>query len=257
MFETFEVLQSEHAGMPAVDIQKKGSAPNRQILYLYGSFYLFGIESMHWKLVSELLTRADIRITVPAYPLAPEYNWEDVYAALMPLYEHVTGSAPEGGLTLMGDFDGGGIAAGLCLEASELGLPTADQLVLLCPWLDAGLTNRRIADLVESDPWLSVDSAREAARLYAAGNDLKDYRISPIYGNLEKLPPTRIFTATRDILHPDCLSFADLADACGAEIELIVEQELFHNWMMFDVPEARHTLDQIVTGLPEQGKGGT
>ena len=248
--ETFDVRQSDDDGLPVIEINRKGGNPSITLFYLYGSFHLFGMDPLHWGLVSKILARSDVRIIVPLYPLAPQFSWDDTYAALMPLYERVAGSALQDGFVLMGDGSGAGLAAGMSLEAAHQGLSMADQLVLLSPWLDAGLTNHRIADMADTDPWLSVDGAREAALLYAAGHDLKDYRLSPIYGNLENLPPTRIFVGTNEILYPDCVSFADLADACGARIELFAEKDMFHGWMMFTIPEARHTLDEIVHGLP-------
>ena len=91
----------------------------------------------------------------------------------------------------------------------------------------------------------------EAIRLYAAGFDRKDWRISPLYGDLSVLPKTLLLTGTRDILHPDCLVFAERARAAGIDVELFVEPGMMHVWPLIAIPEARRARDRIVAFLRE------
>ncbi|WP_136656875.1 alpha/beta hydrolase fold domain-containing protein [Nitratireductor sp. XY-223] len=248
--ENFSMVEHEWHGHPVFEMAPLGRRPNLHILYLHGGANVFELGPMHWNFLAALARRKDARIIVPVYPLAPEHNWHDVHAILKPLYAKVARQAGDGTLVLMGDSSGGGLAASLALELAEDGQRPADQLLLLSPWLDASLSNHSIAEFAADDPWLGIEAMREAARLYAGSDDLKDHRISPIYGNLEALPPTQIYIGTHDILYPDCVSFAEIAYACGATIDLIYEPEMFHVWMMFDMPEARRTLDEMAAGLP-------
>ena len=248
--ENYKIVETEWQGCPVFEMAPLGERTDTHVLYLHGGAFVFEMGPMHWSFLVTLARRKNARIYIPIYPLAPEHGWRDVHDILRPFYAKIAEQASDGTLIVMGDSSGGGLAAALALELAENNAPPPDQLLLLSPWLDASLSNRQIAEIAEDDPWLGVEAMREAARLYSGEDDLKDHRVSPIYGDLSALPPTRIFIGTNDILYPDCISFAEIANACGASVELNVEPEMFHVWMMFDMPEARRTLDAIASGLP-------
>ena len=79
----------------------------------------------------------------------------------------------------------------------------------------------------------------------------RDWRISPLYGDLSVLPKTLLLTGTRDILHPDCLVFAERAREAGVEVELFVEPGMLHVWPLMAIPEARRARDRMVAFLNE------
>ncbi len=245
----FDIQRSEFEGYPLYELSARDTKPELNIIYLHGGAYLFEMTVFHWKFLADLATELNARFIIPIYPLAPENNWQDVFAMVMPLYRRTVKNADGGRFVLMGDSAGGGLAAAMALEARIQGMPAVDQIVLLSPWLDLSLTNHAIAMVEPDDPWLGVEGAREAGRLFADGHDLKDYRLSPIYGDLAELPPTRIYVGTRDILAPDCISFTEIADACGCDIELMIAPDMFHVWMLFDIPEGRQTRISILDGL--------
>ena len=111
--------------------------------------------------------------------------------------------------------------------------------MLISPGLDMSLSNPDVFEAAKIDPWLAIPGGLEAIRLYAEGFDRSDWRISPVYGDLSVLPKTLLLTGTRDILHPDCLVFAERARDAGVEVELFVEPGMIHVWPLIAIPEAR------------------
>ena len=101
------------------------------------------------------------------------------------------------------------------------------------------LSNPEVFEAAKVDPWLAIPGGLEAIRLYAAGFDRSDWRISPVFGDLSVLPKTLLLTGTRDILHPDSLVFAERARAAGVDVELFVEPGMIHVWPLIAIPEAR------------------
>lgn len=245
------ISRSEFHGHPLFELSAQGCKPDMDILFLHGGGYIFEMTRFHWHFLADLAGRVDARFIIPIYPLAPENSWQDVFDMIIPLYRRTVTVNADRRTVLMGDSAGGGLAAAIALEAANLHLPQVDQLLLLSPWLDLSVSNRSIAAVEALDPWLGVEGAREAGRLYAAGHDLKDYRLSPIYGDLSNLPPTRIFAGTHDILGPDSISFTEIADACGCDIELTIGPDMFHVWMLFSTPEGIEARQKIAAGLPQ------
>ena len=245
----FDIGKSEFEGHPVFELTAKDAQPDLDILYLHGGGYIFEITAIHWTFLADMASQLNARFIIPIYPLAPENSWKDVFDFVVPLYRRTVKAGEGKRVALMGDSAGGGLATALALEVRKENLPPVDQIVLLSPWLDLGLTNRSIEEVEPLDPWLSIEGAREAGRLYALGHDLKDYRLSPIYGDLSDLPPIRIYSGTRDIFMPDCISFTEIADACGCDIQLIMGPDMFHVWMLFNIPEGLEARQKIAAQL--------
>ncbi|TGW07152.1 alpha/beta hydrolase, partial [Mesorhizobium sp. M2D.F.Ca.ET.145.01.1.1] len=134
---------------------------------------------------------------------------------------------------------------------AEWGLPLPSRHVLISPGLDVSLANPEVFEAERNDPWLGIAGGREAIRLYSAGMDPADWRISPVYGDLSVLPKTLLLTGSRDLLTPDNLIFAQKARAAGVEVELVYEEGMFHVWPLIDMPEARRARQHIVAFLRE------
>ena len=96
---------------------------------------------------------------------------------------------------------------------------------------------------------------REAAALYLAGADARDPRASPLYGDLNGLPPMLLFASRHEILRDDTLRLAERARAAGVKVELIVRDRLPHVWPVFVtlLPEARDAFATVTAFAREVG----
>ena len=92
------------------------------------------------------------------------------------------------------------------------------------------------------DGWLDA-----AARLYAHGIDLKDPRLSPIYGDFSGFPPTILTSGTRDLFLSNTVRVQRKLHQAGVEAELQVFEGMSHAQYQFDdrVPETQEAFGQI------------
>jgi monoterpene epsilon-lactone hydrolase len=94
------------------------------------------------------------------------------------------------------------VAHAMILRAKDEGLPLTAALAVGTPWVDLTETG----DTYKTNEWLDNilvsyhGYLSRAARLYANGNDLKNPRLSPIYGDFHGFPPTVLTSGTRDLL---------------------------------------------------------
>lgn len=235
-------------GFPVYEVTPAKSGSLR-ILYLHGGAYVFEITKFHWALIAEMAERLGARITVPIYPLAPEHDFHAMFGMVREVYRDLLAETPADDIVFMGDSAGGNMAVVLTMMARQEGLAAPSRLVLISPGLDMSLANPKIFEVERIDPWLGIPGGTEAVRLYAAGIEHTDWRISPLYGDLSVLPDTLLFTGTRDILNPDSTLFAERARAAGVNVELVSERGMFHVWPLIDMPEARKARDRIVAYL--------
>lgn len=234
-------------GHTVYEARPRQGATGRRILYLHGGAYCFELTSFHWFLIAEMAERLGAHVTVPVYPLAPEHDFHAIYKMTRAVYREVMEEGSE--VALMGDSAGGNMALVLTMMASLEGWPLANRMVLISPGLDMTLANPETLTAAEIDPWLGIQGGKEAVRLYAADLDFGDWRISPLYGDLSVLPPTLIFSGTRDLLYPDSIVFVEKARREGVEAELVVGQGMIHVWPLIDMPEARIARDRMVAFL--------
>ncbi|WP_127598943.1 alpha/beta hydrolase [Nitratireductor alexandrii] len=239
-------------GFPVYEVAPPAPRGEGRLVYFHGGAYCFEITPFHWNLIAELAERLAIRITVPIYPLAPEHDIHAMFGMAMSLYRQMLQQVPARTILFAGDSAGGNMALVLTMMAAREGLPLPAAHLLISPGLDMTMTNPQVEAAARHDPWLDIAGGLEAVRLYAAGLDFADWRISPLYGDLSVLPPSLVFSGTRDLLYPDTRVFVDKARRAGVDIDLVTGEKMFHVWPLIDMPEARRARDRMVAFLSNQ-----
>lgn len=227
-------------------IAPKVNAGSKHILYLHGGGYVNSFASQHWTFMTRLIDALGCTVIAPNYPHAPEYYVHDVMDFLLRLYDDVAASAGSKNVTVMGDSSGGGIGLALVQRLREEGREQPANVVLLCPWLDASLSNPEILVYDKIDPFLDMEGLKYAGAVYARDVDPKSSVVSPVYGSLKGLAPISLFAATRDILMPDCRKLRDLAEAEGVKLDYREYEGMLHDWMLISLPESKQALKEII-----------
>ena len=143
----------------------------------------------------------------------------------------------------MGDSAGANAAMVLAQDLAKSNIQ-ADRLVLLCPWIDLRMAH---PDMVQHDEEQLLDGNKIllAAERHAGALSLDDPLISPIFGELASLPPTWVFTADKDLLHPDIMTSVDKMRAAGLTPKLDAVKGLAHVYMLLPTPEGKAGLSRI------------
>ena len=151
----------------------------------------------------------------------------------------------------MGDSAGGGLALGLSMYVASIGLRVPDKLILLSPWVDLLMDNPEIKNYLKIDPTLKYDDLSVDAAYWANGTDLKDYRLSPIYGDLSVLKDVSLFCGTHEFFYPDIVKFSEMLKEKGVKNSLYVGEGLNHVFPAFPIPEADLAISEIVRLIEE------
>lgn len=229
-------------------IAPKENASDKTILFLHGGAYIFGLQFIYWGFIAALIKATNAKIIVLDYPLTPEYTAADVYPFMEASYDWVltNHSSPEN-LIVLGDSAGGGLSLGFSQYLNTINKVQPAQLILLSPWLDIGLTNTEISTIEDNDPILSRKGLQQSGTAYAGKWKKTDYRVSPIYGNFDKLPPIALFISQQDILYPDCEKLKQLLSTQNIGLHYFVYPELFHDWSVIapQLAASKMVLQQI------------
>jgi monoterpene epsilon-lactone hydrolase len=85
------------------------------------------------------------------------------------------------------------------------------------------------------------------AKHYAGNNDLSLPYISPLFGDLQGLPPLLIYAGGDETLRDDSIRFANKAEKAGVDVRLEIGKGLFHCYPVCAplFPEATQAMSEI------------
>ena len=246
------VTSSEVEGLKDYHFTPENADSNKVLLYLHGGAYINRPTFFHFRFVDKLSHDLNMEAHLPLYPLAPEYEAKEAYEAVLDYYETLVDTYPEKDIILIGDSAGGGLALGLTQTLKNKNLPLPSELVLIAPWLDIRLENPRVDAVEPRDPMLDRKAAQFIGEKWAGELALTDHRVSPLFGQIEDLPPITLIQGTYDILYPDSEKLYEKARERGVEIDYYVYEKMAHVFPLYMfVRESREAYEQILNTLEE------
>lgn len=206
--------------------------PDCAVLDFHGGAYLFGGGEVAADM-AVLQAEANGCVTYALdYRMPPEHPFpaalDDAVAAYAWLIERYDPAK----VGLSGLSAGGGLAAALALRLRDEGRPMPGALALLTPE----------ADLTEAGDSMRAcvypTSFRQISDLYAAGRDLADPYLSPLFGNFSGgFPPTLICSGTRDFFLSNSVLLHRRLRNAGVAAELHVWEAMPHGGFSGLTPE--------------------
>ena len=246
--EGITLSSKEVLGRKVYTLTPKAIIPEKYILFFHGGAYVMNFSYFHWKLIAKLVNQSGCRITAPDYPLLPEYSYKERLQQGERLYKDLLKHIAPENIILMGDSAGGNLALSLAQKMAADGRPPAGQIILLSPWLDVSMSNPEMKEIDKRDPILSLNE-NELGQMHAGDCDMKDYLVSPLYGDISDLGRISVFTGTDDILNADARLFKEKAAEAGININYFEYRNMVHDWILFPIPEADMAVKQVVALL--------
>ena len=253
----FEIEESVFADFPVITMTPRGGARAGapHILFLHGGGYVLDINALHWDMLARLCNDLGASASVPIYPLAPEAKAGRTLPAMRALYDALAERFGASRLAIMGDSAGAGMGLALAQGLAGDGAQMPGALVLFSPWLDATCSDEQQAAIERSDSMLAQAGLKACAARYAGDIPPADPRLSPLFGTLERLPPVAVFAGTHDILVVDARRFQEKLVAAGTDHLYREYDGMFHDWMLFPIPEGRQALAETARFLESRNFG--
>lgn len=219
--------------------------PESVVFYFHGGAYVNQPTKEHFTFLKNLVRKSGCEVRLVVYPKAPCYTADLTYSLFEQFYDRYLSEGHTSKLVFMGDSAGGGLSLGMSKYLAGEGKKGPDEIVLLSPWLDVEMTNPGIPAYEKSDPMLSAWGLVECGRMWAGKWDMKDSRISPIYGSNEGLAPITMFVGTHEIFCPDIEDYAKTLKASGHPCTLYKENKMNHVYPIYPIPEAKKAVKII------------
>ena len=229
--------------VPGLWIRPDGR-PRGTILYLHGGGYLATTPSMYTIVTAELVARTGCELFVADYRLAPEFPFpaglEDAIRVFEGLLDH--GVDPDR-LIVAGDSGGGGLATSLFEDVRAIHLPEPAGAVLLSPEVDLAMTSGSIVENASKD----VLPADIPVRPYLADHDATDPRVSAVYADLSRFPPTYIAYGSNEMFRDQIELFVARLRDDGITVTDLCAPHVFHVYeiLMPWAPVSKATFDAV------------
>ena len=236
------------------------------VLYLHGGGFVAGNLDYACGFGTILAAKCGIRVLCAAYRLAPEAPFPAALDDALDAYAYLIecGYAPSR-IVLCGESAGGGLCYSLCLRLKEKGWTLPACILAMSPWTDLTLSGASYEKNRACDPSMVKERLAYFADCYtygatASGKNLyprtnpdreadrsvkREPLRSPLYGSLEKMPPSLLFVGGCEIMLDDTMALSERLTAAGCECETVVAPSLWHGYVLYNLKERECDFDRI------------
>jgi len=232
------------AGFNATWIDVAGARQRRVILYLHGGAFIMETPGLHAGLAARIAHEAGARALMPSYRLAPEHPYPAAIDDCMAAYRYLLdGGFVPADIAIIGDSAGGNLTLALLLRIRDEGLPLPACAVVMSPVTDGTLGGDSIRRNEGRDAMFAPSLFHAMAPLYLPDATQKtNPYVSPLFGNLDGLPPILMLVGSTELLLDDSVRFASKCRSATLE----VWDGMPHVFPLFDfLPESADATQRI------------
>ena len=210
-----------------------GTGPFPVIAFFHGGGWVIGNLDTHDNMARNLCRSGRAVVVSTDYRLAPEDPFpaaaDDAVAAARWIAGHLGELGGDERLAVAGDSAGGNLAAVVAQQLTSDGTPLAGQF-LIYPAIDAqGAYPSRTEN--GRGYFLEQDTIDWFLGHYAGiWPDIKDPRLSPLYGDLSGLPPAIIVTGEFDPLRDEGEAYGKALEAAGGRADVCRYAGMIHGF---------------------------
>ncbi|HEX4009558.1 MAG TPA: alpha/beta hydrolase [Solirubrobacteraceae bacterium] len=207
-----DYIETTVAGVPALWLAPARRVDDVVLLCLHGGGFIGGSMYTHRRMYAHIAKRSGARALVLNYRQMPDHPHPAAALDAAAAYGWLRGQDLRS-IAAVGDSAGGALALGLALTSD---LPAPDAVVGLSPWTDMTLSGASMRTNRATDALFGGEHPFDLASMvdYVLGGpdaDRRDPRISPLHGDLDKLPPTYLQVSGTEMLLDDAAGVAEAA----------------------------------------------
>lgn len=242
-----KMVGEKDAPVPSYWIVTPQCSEEKVILFFHGGGFNMGSTRGHQDLCQKLSKYTGFSVFSVDYRLAPEHPFPAALEDCLESYLWLLEEDFQGkDIIISGISAGGGLALStlLALKSKELKLPLG--AVCMSPAVDLTfpIVYNHLKDVRD---WINHERLDKVREMYLQGQNPTNPLVSPIYGDLEGLPPIMLQAGSRELLLCDIKHFRDIAVEKEVSVKFEVWQDMFHCWQIFsrDLPGAEDSVESV------------
>ena len=220
----------------------------RLFVYVHGGAYVLNAGEAGAAEAIVIAHRLGIRAISVDYRMAPDHPLPAPADDVNAVYRAVISERQAASVALGGSSGGGNLSTVAVQAAVRDGVDVPGALYLGTPGNDMSA----IGDTIAINRGIDRNIPRHedylnGVRFHAAGRELTDPLVSPVYGSFDGFPPTFLVSGTRDLLLSATVRTHNRIREAGSVGDLIVLEGASHGdyGNPLDSPESRYTYAQL------------
>jgi monoterpene epsilon-lactone hydrolase len=216
-------------------------------LYFHGGGYISGGMNSHRDMACYLAKKANIKMLMVDYRLAPEYPYPAAHDDALAVYNAILAQGVNSqNITIGGDSAGANLALATLQSIRDKNLSAPAKAILYSPWVDLTHTNSSYLRNEKKDVMLNTQILTEAAEFYAQKFDVNNEKISPLFAPMNNLPPMQIYVSKIEVLVDDAKQLHEKLIAAGVKSEYLEWRSAPHAFPIFCriIPEGKKALNK-------------
>jgi len=223
----------------------KRSRTERVILYVHGGAYYVMSASTHRPITIALSKYCECRVFCINYRLAPDTVFPGALLDAVYAYFRLTDDLhiPANNIVLAADSAGAGLAIALMMYLRDNAYPMPCGAILMSPWVDLTLSCDSWETNKEFDylPRPGAGDHMNPVNAYLGPNMNKYLMhpyVSPLFGEMQGLPPMLIQTGDAEVLRDENVLFAHKCALAGVPVRHEIYEDCVHVFQFFLFLEA-------------------
>lgn len=222
---------------------------NRVLLHVHGGCYVLNPGEAALPEALFMAGFGHAKVIAVDYRMPPEAYFPAALDDGMTVYKALLKTTNPKNIAIFGSSAGGALTLEMILRAKQEKLPLPGAIAPGTPMSDVTkVGDTFVTNAMLDNVLVSPDGFCDAGtKVYAAGHDLKDPLLSPIYGDMADFPPTILTSGTRDLLLSNTVRVHRKLRQAGVEAVLQVFEGQSHAQYYRDdtSPEAREAFEEI------------
>ena len=239
-------------GVRAFIVTPKSVPPrnrNRVLIHLHGGCYVLSPGEAGLSEAVMMAGLGGFRVIAVDYRMPPEAHFPAAVDDGFAVFKQVLRTTDPKRTAIFGTSAGGALTLAIVLRAKHEGIPLPAAIAPGSPMSDVtGVGDTFHTNQFVDNVLVSRDGfCQWAAQYYAAGHDMKDPLISPVYGDMAGFPPTILTSGTRDLLLSNTVRVHRKLRQAGVEASLQIFEGQSHAQYLFDdgAPESKEAFAEI------------
>ncbi len=221
----------------------KNGAP--LLYFCHGGGFITGMFKEYYEAVGRLQKKVGIPVICADYPMPPETDARGLLDFNLACFRHVRETYPDSPIIISGDSAGGHMT----LTLTQALTPKEREAVsAIFPLFAVTDMSRPFDDAPyhKEEALLKKKNMAGVRDRFIGAFDKKDPIISPLYGDMNNLPPVHIYSADKDPLYQDCLDLEAAFKANGQEHTHHIFEGYGHDFILFfPTPDGKKGLARL------------
>lgn len=215
------------------------------ILYCHGGGYSTGSSVYARTLTTKLAVSTSMDVLCFDYRLAPENPYPAATEDAMKVWDSLMllGYGARD-IIVAGDSAGGNLALSLMLKLKQENRLLPRGAILMSPWTDLTASGKSHISRAKIDPVLDAPYLKEMTDNYAAGEDLTNPLISPLFGEFDGFPPIYLQVGDNEVLLNDATMLHKKLVKANVSAKMDVFKGMWHVFQMSPFKTAYDAMDK-------------